>query len=333
MQQKPFKCPHIKNFYCKMRPVKDLNAGMKNFSEMLEKFSLAGGFQAKNLGDAFSIMKEAISEKKKGKCKIFLSFPACIISTGTRGIIKELVKQKLIDVIITASGTIDHDLARLWGNYYQGTFLTDDSKLARQKIHRLGNVFIPQKDYGIILEKKLQPIFNAISKKYTNLSTSELVNEIGKCLEHEKGKEDSIIYWACKNEIPIILPGPYDGAFGYQLWMFQQDHKLNLDIFKDETFLSETIWQCQREKIKTAALVLGGGISKHHTIWWNMFKDGLDYAVYITTAIEEDGSLSGAKTREALTWGKIKQKSRHVTVISDVTIALPLLVNALHENL
>jgi len=315
-----------------MRPVKDIDANITDISEMLNQFSQAGGFQAKNLGDAFSIMKEAIEEKKKGKCKIFLSFPACIISTGTRGVIKELVKQKLVDVIVTASGTIDHDLARLFGNYYQGTFLTDDYKLAKKKIHRLGNVFIPQDDYGLILEKKLQPIFNVISKKYTNLSTSELVNEIGRCLENEKNKEDSIVYWAYKNQIPIILPGPYDGAFGYQLWMFQQDHNFNLDLFRDETFMSETIWQCSREKTKTAALVLGGGISKHHTIWWNQFKEGLDYAVYITTAIEEDGSLSGAKTREALTWDKIRPKGKHVTVMCDVTIALPMLVNALLEN-
>ncbi len=41
---------------------------------------------------------------------------------------------------------------------------------------------------------------------------------------------------------------------------------------------------------KTGALVIGGGISKHHTIWWNMFKGGLDYACYITTAVEYDGS-------------------------------------------
>ena len=30
--------------------------------------------------------------------------------------------------------------------------------------------------------------------------------------------------------------------------------------------------------------MIGGGISKHHTIWWNQFRDGLDYAVQVTTA-------------------------------------------------
>ncbi|RLG75510.1 MAG: deoxyhypusine synthase, partial [Thermoprotei archaeon] len=79
--------------------------------------------------------------------------------------------------------------------------------------------------------------------------------------------------------------------------------------------------------------ILGGGISKHHTIWWNQFKGGLDYAVYVTTAVEWDGSLSGAKTREAISWGKIKTSARHVTVYGDVTVILPILASYLISSL
>ena len=75
--------------------------------------------------------------------------------------------------------------------------------------------------------------------------------------------------------------------------------------------------------------MIGGGISKHHTIWWNMFKDGLDYAVGITTAVEYDGSLSGARLKEAVSWGKIKEKARYITVEGDATVLLPLLVATL----
>ena len=55
----------------------------------------------------------------------------------------------------------------------------------------------------------------------------------------------------------------------------------------------------------TGALMIGGGISKHHTLWWNQYRGGLDYALYVTTASEFDGSLSGAKVREAISWGKV----------------------------
>ena len=84
---------------------------------------------------------------------------------------------------------------------------------------------------------------------------------------------------------------------------------------------------------RTGALMIGGGISKHHTIWWNQFRGGLDYAVYITTAPEWDGSLSGARMREAVSWGKVKEKAKYVTVEGDATVLLPLIAGALIERL
>ena len=77
---------------------------------------------------------------------------------------------------------------------------------------------------------------------------------------------------------------------------------------------------------KTGGIILGGGISKHHTIGANVVRGGLDYAVYLTTAAEWDGSLSGAKTNEAVSWGKISEKARPVTVHGDATITFPLIM-------
>jgi deoxyhypusine synthase len=76
-------------------------------------------------------------------------------------------------------------------------------------------------------------------------------------------------------------------------------------------------------------LIIGGGISKHHTLWWNQFKDGLDYAIYISTADEWDGSLSGARPREAVSWGKISEKARKTMIEGDASVILPLMVSAL----
>ena len=79
--------------------------------------------------------------------------------------------------------------------------------------------------------------------------------------------------------------------------------------------------------------MIGGGISKHHTIWWNQFKGGLNYALFITTATQYDGSLSGARLKEAVSWGKIDKKAEYVTVDGDATIILPVLLSALYERL
>jgi deoxyhypusine synthase len=257
---------------------------------------------------------------------------ANIIATGTRGVIKDLVKHKLIDVIITTCGTLDHDLARCWRDYYHGAFELDDVELLGENIHRLGNVLVPAESYGIILEQKMQPLLEDIyqdrQEKYETceLSTKEIIWEFGNALEDDS----SILYWCAKNDIPVYVPGITDGAFGSQLWMFRQKHKdFKLNLFKDEQELADIVFTAK----KTGALLIGGGISKHHVLWWNQYREGLDYSVYITTAQEYDGSLSGARLREAISWGKIQAKAKKVTIEGDATIILPLITGAVFERI
>lgn len=284
----------------------------------------AGGFGGKHLAEGVNILVEMFRDRE---CVNFLSFPACINATGTRGIVRDMVKNKLADVLITTCGTLDHDLARIWKRYYHGEFELDDSMLRRKGINRLGNVLVPDDSYGVVLERRLQPIFRKLyASGMKRPSTRDLIWAVGDRLDDE----DSILYWAARNRIPVFVPGIMDGAFGCQMWMFWQEHRdFGPDLMADEQELSGIVMKAKN----AGALVIGGGISKHHTIWWNQFRNGLDYAVYITTAVEHDGSLSGARVREAISWGKVKPKARHVTIDADATVALPLMYAAVLERL
>ncbi|MGQ4915849.1 MAG: deoxyhypusine synthase [Candidatus Asgardarchaeia archaeon] len=307
------------------KPVKDIDLNkISSFNDLIEQYFASGGFTAKKLSQGVEILEQMVKDKEMTK---FLSFPACIIATGTRGVIKEIVKRKWFDVIITTCGTLDHDLARIWRDYYHGAFMMDDKELHKLEINRLGNVLVPNESYGVILEEVMQRILQDIYMSGKNeLSTYELVWEIGKRID----SEDSIVYWAYKNKIPVIIPGITDGAVGYQLWLFAQTHTdFRVNVIADEQYLNDIIWESK----KTGAFMIGGGISKHHTIWWNQFKDGLDLAVYITTAQEWDGSLSGARLREAVSWGKIGENAKYVTIEGDATVLLPLMILALLERL
>jgi len=309
-------------------PVKDIELKKSmNSDNLVKELYKSGGFTAKKVAQGVDIIENMIKEKD---CFKFLSFPACIISTGTRGVIKDLLKKNLFDIVITTCGTLDHDLARIWEDYYHGNFMVDDSELYKQGVNRLGNIFIPNECYGKILEDKMQPILKKIGKIKQKWSTKDLIWEFGKHIEHEKKAEESIIYWSYKNKIPIYVPGITDGAFGSQIWMYYQNNRnFTIDILKDEQDLSDTVFDAK----KSGALIIGGGISKHHTIWWNQFKGGLDHAVYITTAVEYDGSLSGAQTREAISWGKIKEKADNVTIDGDATVLLPVMISALFDRI
>ena len=78
---------------------------------------------------------------------------------------------------------------------------------------------------------------------------------------------------------------------------------------------------------------MGGGVAKHHAILANLLRNGMEYAVYMTTANAYAGSLSGATTEEAKSWGKIKGDGDAVTVIGDVSITFPLVMTKVLDDL
>ncbi|MCE5296550.1 MAG: deoxyhypusine synthase [Euryarchaeota archaeon] len=306
------------------RQVRDIaiEKGM-TVDQLMRELKESGGFTGRKVADAVDIMEKMV---KSDGCVKFLSFPACIMATGTRGVIVELAKRKLVDVIITTCGTLDHDLARTWKHYYHGDFNMDDAELRREGVNRLGNVLVPDESYGLVLEEKLIPIFEEILEGKTSVSTRDIIDGVGAHIDDES----SLLHWCHKNNIPIFVPGITDGSFGSQIWMYWQTHrKLHINLFQDEQDLSDIIFHAP----ETGAVIIGGGISKHHVIWWNQFRGGLDYAVYMTTAVEYDGSLSGAQVREAVSWGKVKENAAQVTVEGDATITLPMAVASLIERL
>ena len=304
--------------------VKDIKVkkGM-SVNDLVEMMGESGGFTSQKLADATDIVEKMFKNKD---CLRILSFPACIMATGTRGVIVDMVKNGYIDLIITTCGTLDHDLSRTWKAYYKGDFMMDDEKLRDNEISRLGNVLVPDECYGLVLEEKLAPMFEEIFKDTLSLSTHEIIDQVGARLDNE----DSLLYQCHKHNVPVFVPGITDGSFGCQLWMYYQMHrKLRIDLFGDEQMLSEMTDEAK----ETGAIIIGGGISKHHVIWWNQFRGGLDYAIYLTTAQEFDGSLSGAQIREAVSWGKVKPDAKKMTVEGDATISLPIIIAAVEDRM
>ena len=114
------------------------------------------------------------------KCLKFLSFIGAIVSTGFRGIIRDMIKKKWCDVVITTCGALDHDIARHFSNYKEGSFTMDDKELADQNIHRLGNVLVPMESYGPLIEEKVQEILErAYNDGKREMSTADINREFG----------------------------------------------------------------------------------------------------------------------------------------------------------
>ena len=186
-------------------PVKDIHISSETkLSDLISQFGEAGGFVASKVSTATSIINDMILED----CTKFVSFPADIMATGTRGLMNQIVENNMADVVVTTCGTLDHDIARVLADYYHGDFAMDDELLREEGVNRLGNVLVPDDSYGIPIERWLQPILEELYSKKKHWAPWEIWHELGlKILEEERGSE-SFLGICAKKEIKVFVPGP-----------------------------------------------------------------------------------------------------------------------------
>lgn len=320
----------------------DFNRGV-NYPLLLRSM-VTTGFQASNLGDAIQIVNqmldwrlvdEPITEdcddhemdleyRKSVTCKVFLGFTSNLISSGVRDTVRFLVQHHMVDVIVTTTGGIEEDLIKCLAPTYKGDFSLPGAHLRSKGLNRIGNLLVPNDNY-CKFEDWITPIFDQMLKEQNNENVlwtpSKLIARLGK----EINNESSYLYWAYKNNIPVFCPGLTDGSLGDMLYIHSiRNPGLIVDVVQDIRAMNgEAVHASPR---KTGMIILGGGLPKHHICNANMMRNGADYAVFINTAQEFDGSDSGARPDEAVSWGKIRGSAKTVKVHCDATIAFPLLV-------
>ena len=280
------------------------------------------GYQSIELNKA----SEVIIKMKKDNAKIFLTFTSNMVTSGLRGFFAQIIEQKMCNIIVTTVGGIEEDIMKASGEKFKiGNFTTDDVELHEQGINRVGNILVNNESY-MHFEDMILPILDKLYKKQKRWAVSDLLREIGLMLDDKS----SILYQAAKNNVPIFCPAITDGAFGFHLYLFQQKHSdFIVDVVKDfGNILAST-----NQDEKKGVIALGGSISKHHAIQSTLLNGGANYAVYMTTAHKTSGSMSGATTEEAKSWGKVKDESDVATVIGDVTITFPLAMISAMETL
>lgn len=294
------------------------NMTTKEFVEQLGNI----GYQSVELKKAAN----AMAKMKKDGAKIFLTFTSNMVTSGLRGFFAQIVEKKVADILVTTVGGIEEDIMKASGEKFQlGSFHSDDLENHEKGLNRIGNVYIDNQSY-MRFEDRLLPILKKLYKIKPRWTPSELFREIGLMLDDE----NSILYQAAKNDVPIFCPAITDGSFGFHLYLFQQDHPdFVVDVVKDfEKIVLSTSYD-----EKKGVICLGGSISKHHAILATLLNGGAEYAVYMTTAKSSSGSLSGATTQEAKSWGKIQDDSDAVTVHGDVTVMFPLAMSLTLEIL
>jgi len=296
--------------------------GEFNMTEMIEKYSTTG-FQATHLKEAIDLIKEM----RDKDCKIFLTFTSNIISSGLREVIAYLARKDYVDVIITSAGSHTEDIIKTKNDFQMGEWEADEAKLREKGINRLGNIYV-ESDHYVWLESWLNnEFFEDFFKDKKIRTPSDLAYELGESVGKDENldESDSFIYHASQNNISVYCPAMIDAEIGDFMFYYrqEQDQDIGIEILDDwDTLINEAI-----EAEKTAIIAVGDGVPKHQAIMSNLFRGGTDYAIYISTGMEGDGSLSGAPPKEAVSWGKIKEETGNYTQIeAEATLVFPILV-------
>ncbi|XP_039647970.1 deoxyhypusine synthase-like [Perca fluviatilis] len=264
-------------------------------------------------------------------CTIFLGYTSNLISSGLRETIRYLAEHKMVGVLVTTAGGIEEDLMKCFSPAYIGDFTMSGKDLYEKGHNMAGNTLIPQENY-VKFNKWMPPILKQMLLKQNTLGVcwtpSKMIHRLGK----EINNPESVYYWAYKNNMPVFCPALTDGAIGDELFVFSAENPgLKLDIVEDISKLNSLAIAAN----STGMIILGGGVAKHQVCNANFWRNGADYAVYVNTAQEFDGSDSGGSPDEAMSWGKIKVDAKPVKVCADASIVFPLLVAetfAVHAN-
>ena len=82
------------------------------------------------------------------RCKIFLGFTSNLISSGVREQLRYLVKNKMIDVLVTTAGGVEEDFIKCLAPTYLGDFALKGAELRKQGLNRIGNLLVPNDNQG-----------------------------------------------------------------------------------------------------------------------------------------------------------------------------------------
>lgn len=290
--------------------------------QLVQQMDTCGILGAGRIGRAAAILTEMFTDQE---CTVFLSLAGPLVAGGLRQIIADLVDRGLINAIVTTGANIVHDMIEALGyRHFVGSFSADDPQLREDGIGRIGDIYIELKAFEALEKLVFQVLDGIPEKEKRSLAIQDFLNRIT-----ERLSDPSSILARCKaRNVPVFSPGFLDSMVGLNLWTYSQTKSLTLDPLQD----LKRLMQLGLEAKKSGAIILGGGLPKHHLLMANILREGVDLAIQITMDRPEAGSLSGAYLEEAISWGKVRQKAKYVSVIGDAAVCFPLIAAATLER-
>jgi len=273
-------------------------------------------------GKAVKILSQMFSDQQ---CCKMLSIAGPIVPGGLRTVLVDLVEKNLINAIVTTGANVTHDMLEGLGHrHIVGSETDNDVSLRKRGLSRIYDLLVKQKAIEHLERSTRQMLDRIPLEERRNIATFELLWHFGSQLKDRR----SLLSVASEKRTPIFCPGIFDSMLGLDLWTYSQLNPLFINPFKDFSRLVNMSYESKR----VGAIVLGGGMPKHHVLIANSYRGGVDAAIQLTLDRPEGGGASGAPLEEAISWGKIKSRDSLVTLVGDALVLFPIITLAALEN-
>jgi len=308
----------------KATSIKDLVSSFKDSS-----------IQSREIGKCADIYEMMLTDEDRPT--IFMGMAGALIAGGQRKVLRDMVKNRLVDAIVSTGAILYQDFYQAkGGKHYKGDPDSDDVVLRDLLINRIYDTYIDE----IKCDDVDRFIANFVEKlEPRDYSTREFMYELGK----EADDENSILYWAYKNNIPVFCPALCDSSIGIGLTLYygrNKEKKVQERVTIDNIRDNFEILQIIDKSKKTSAIYLGGGVPKNWindaivmaSYYRNREFDGHYYIFQITMDSVYWGALSGSTLKEAQSWGKVNKKATKTMAHVETTVALPLIVGSIMQQ-
>ncbi len=289
-------------------------------------------FQGRNI----SIAKEIWCNMLKDDTTIFLGLAGAMIPAGMRNLVVSLIKNRLVDCIVSTGANLFHDCHEILGKFHwQGSPHVDDRRLFEEGIDRIYDVFAKEKEFDETDDFVKKWVCGLEQDRpYT---TREFLYLLGKELS-AVGKEEGVLTSAYEKGVPVYCPAIADSSIGISIALGRREgtNNLQLDTVADVLEITGIV----SDSGSTGVVYVGGGVPKNFIQQAQVVARLLDpskanghkYGIQISTDAPHWGGLSGCTFREAKSWGKIVNEASCVSVYSDATIAFPLIASAVFSS-
>ena len=116
--------------------------------------------------------------------------------------------------MVTTAGGIEEDILKCLAPHYMGDFALKGAELRSKGINRIGNLLVPNRNY-CLFEDWFSPLLDNLLDEQERTpgffwSPATIIHKMGEKINNE----ESICYWAWKNNIPVFCPAITDGSIG-----------------------------------------------------------------------------------------------------------------------